>query len=197
MKTLLNCVLLSALILSACSGNSDSKKHRDDDEPKKEKKDADKDSDKKDKDKDKDKDSPTVQASPAAATAEGCDPALWDRVYNKERLEVTNPCITATGTIAELDQNEDGDTHMLLKLDAGQETLLNKKNEKKKEGNLVVEVVCSAPVTDKKVGSTCSGFTNAVHIPKVGDAVKVTGSFVLDSHNGWTEIHPASKIEPR
>src|SRR6478735_926014 len=162
MKTLLYCVLMSAMVLSACSGKGESKKHRDDDEPKKsdsEKDKKDKDSDKKDSDKDSDKkdsDSPTAKSSPAAATAEGCDPALWDRVYNKERLEVTNPCITATGTIAELDQNKDGDTHMLLKLDAGQEGLLNKKNEKKKEGNLVVEVVCSAPGSDEKVANTCN-----------------------------------------
>ena len=192
MKTLLNCILLSSMVLTACSGTSDSKKHRDDDEPKK------KDSEKKDKNdsEKKDDDTPAAQGSPAAATADGCDPAISARVYNPERLAVTNQCITATGTIAELDQNEDGDTHMLLKLDAGQEDLINKKNEKKKGGNLVVEVVCSAPVTEKKVGSICSGYTNPVHIPKVGDAVKVTGTFVNDSHNGWNEIHPASKIEP-
>jgi hypothetical protein len=193
MKSLLNCVLLSVMVLSACGGGSDSKKHRDDDEPKK--KDSEK-KDKKDSDK-KDDDGAVAQGSPAAATAEGCDPAVSARVYNPERLAVLNPCITATGTIAELDQNPDGDTHMLVKLDASQETLLNRKNEKKKEGDLVVEVVCSAPVTEKKVGSTCDGYTNAVHIPKVGDAVKVTGVFVNDSHNGWNEIHPASKIEPR
>lgn len=51
-----------------------------------------------------------------------------------------------TDIIAERDQNQDGDTHMLLKLDPGQYDLLTKKNHRKKDGNLVVEVVCSAPV---------------------------------------------------
>jgi len=190
MKPLIYCLLLLTLALSACSGKSETKRQRDDDGPKK------RDSEKRDEEK-RDPETTTATASPAAATAEGCDPAISARVYNAERLAVLNPCLTATGTIAELDQNADGDTHMLLKLDAGQESLINKKNEKKKEGDLVVEVVCSAPVSEKKVGSICDGYTNAVHIPKVGDAVKVTGTFVNDSHNGWNEIHPASKIEPR
>src|SRR6476661_7601674 len=121
-----------------------------------------------------------------------CDPDLWKRVYNPSRLQVVADCKEATGTISELDQNPDGDTHMLLKLDAGQDDLLNKKNDKKKEGDLVVEVVCASPVSDKKVGETCSGYVNPVTIPKVGDHVRVTGSYVIDSHNGWAEIHPAS-----
>lgn len=127
----------------------------------------------------------------------GCDPELWKHIYDPSRLEVVEQCKEVTGIIEELGQNEDGDTHMLLKLDAGQEDLLNKKNEKKKNGDLVIEIVCSAPVTDKKVGNTCVGYTNNVHIPKVGDAVKVTGSYVIDTHNGWSEIHPVSRIEAK
>lgn len=142
--------------------------------------------------------SPRNDTAPtAAAEPTGCDPELWKRVYDPMRLEVLEQCKEVTGVIEGLDQNEDGDTHMLLKLDAEQGDLLKKENKKKKEGDLVVEVVCANPITDKKAKETCAGYSNSVHIPKVGDSVKVTGSYVIDSHNGWTEIHPASKIEPK
>jgi hypothetical protein len=127
--------------------------------------------------------------------ASQCDKALWDHVYDPTRLEVVEDCKTATGVIDELDENTDGDTHMLLKLDEGQEQLLNKRNKKKKDNELVVEVVCSAPVKEKKAKDACAGYTNAVTLPKVGDRVRVTGTLVIDSHNGWSEIHPASRIE--
>jgi len=29
----------------------------------------------------------------------------------------------------------------------------------------------------------------------VGEHVRVTGTYVLDSHNGWTEIHPVTRID--
>ena len=97
--------------------------------------------------------------------------------------------------IEELDQNEDGDAHMLLKLDPGSEDLLLKKNKTKKQGDLVIEVVCANAVTEKKAEDTCRGYTNKINIPSVGDHVRVTGSYVNDSHNDWAEIHPVSKIE--
>ena len=139
----------------------------------------------------------TKAAVPNTRSSDECDPELWKRVYNPERLEVLDQCRDVTGVIEELDQNEDGDTHMLLKLDVGQELPLSKKNVKKKNGDLVVEVVCANPVTDKKAKAACAGYTNQVTIPKVGDRVKVTGSYVNDSHNEWNEIHPVSRIEVR
>src|SRR4051812_23571569 len=78
----------------------------------------------------------TDQTSPGSAT---CDKSLWDHVYNPERLEVKKECIAVTGTIAERSTDDDGDEHMLLKLDDGQDDLLTKKNAKKKDGNLVIE----------------------------------------------------------
>ena len=126
-----------------------------------------------------------------------CEASLWDRVYNPSRLKVLDPCKAVTGTIEELDHNEDGDTHMLLKLDSGFEDLLLKKNLTKKNGDLVIEVVCANEVTDKKVGDTCKGYSNNIKIPNVGDHVVVAGSYVNDSHNGWAEIHPVSRIEKK
>jgi len=148
-----------------------------------------------------DKDDRTKESKTPAQTTEHatdssqCDASLWDHVYNRSRLEVIEPCKVVTGTVEELDQNEDGDTHMLLKLDAGYENLLFKRNKTKKDGNLVIEVVCANAVTDKKVGTACSGYSNKISIPSVGDHIRVTGSYVNDSHNDWAEIHPVSSIQ--
>lgn len=124
-----------------------------------------------------------------------CDRSLWDRVYDPLRLEVIDACKVVTGVIEEQDQNEDGDTHMLLKLDPGSPDLLAKKNYKKKNGDLVIEVVCANAITDKKAVAACKGYSNQIVIPSVGDHVRVTGSYVNDTHNGWTEIHPVSRVE--
>jgi hypothetical protein len=81
----------------------------------------------------------------------------------------------------------------MLRLDNGQEQLLQKKNYKKKEGCLVVEVVCVNNITRKR--GACNGYINNVLLPEAGGHVRVTGSYVRNGHNGWAEIHPAAKIE--
>ena len=134
-------------------------------------------------------------AKPAPQAAASCDASLWTRVYNPTRLEGTKACITATGVVAESKADDDGDQHFLLKLDKGQKALLNKRNKQKKQGNLVVEIVCANPVKLKKVKQTCAGYKNTISMPSVGSHVKVTGTYVIDGHNGWAEIHPASRIE--
>lgn len=68
---------------------------------------------------------------------------------------MTDICKTVTGVIEESSADEDGDQHMLLKLDAGQEELLTKKNTKKKQGDLVIEAVCANNTPLAKVGNTC------------------------------------------
>jgi hypothetical protein len=124
-----------------------------------------------------------------------CDTSFWKYVYNPGRLEVIDKCKTVTGIIEESNADEDGDQHMLLRLDNGQEGLLTKKNIKKKQGDLVIEAVCANKTTLKKVGNTCEGYINKIQIPNLGDHVQATGSLVIDSHNGWEEIHPITKIE--
>lgn len=125
-----------------------------------------------------------------------CDATLWKHVYNPSRLVQMKSCLVVTGTIRESSVDDDGDQHFLLELDRGQEKLLNKRNMKKKDGFLVVEIVCANPVKLKKVKGVCTGYHNPVQIPTVGAHVRVTGSYVIDGHNGWAEIHPASLIEP-
>ncbi len=144
---------------------------------------------------DKDDNNHPGQETAVADNSSPCDKALWQRVYNHERLEVLDECKTVTGVIEERDADDDGDEHMLLKLDAGQDALLTKRNEKKKQGDLVIEAVCVNQPKLKKVGQTCDGYTNQVRLPKVGDHVRVTGSYVNDTHNDWTEIHPITRIE--
>ena len=133
----------------------------------------------------------TLQTAPAA----DCDSSKWVHVYDPDRLQVLDRCKIVTGTIIERNADPDGDEHMLLKLDKGEKDLLQKKNFTKKEGALVVEVVCVNNITRKRAKGACDGYVNNVQLPGVGDHVRVTGSYVLDSHNGWTEIHPATKIE--
>jgi len=132
-----------------------------------------------------------VSQSPAG----GCDASLWNHVYNPTRLQQLAPCTSVTGVIDESSVDPDGDQHFLLKLDPGQDTLVNKRNGKKKGGDIVLEIVCANPTTMKKAKSACKGYTNPIAIPAVGTHVRATGSYVIDSHNGWAEIHPVSKIE--
>jgi hypothetical protein len=47
----------------------------------------------------------------------------------------------------------------------------------------------------KKAKSACKGYTNRIPIAPVGAHVRATGTYVIDSHNGWAEIHPVSKLE--
>lgn len=133
-------------------------------------------------------------ASVSTFASAGCDESLWAHVYNPTRLEKLAPCVSVKGTIEESSANDDGDQHFLLKLDAGQETLLNKINVKKKNGDLVIEIVCANPVAVAKARSACVGYRNTIPTPVVGAHVMVTGSYVIDSHNGWAEIHPVSTL---
>ena len=134
----------------------------------------------------------SADVSKFAAT--GCDESLWSHVYNPTRLEKLAGCVTVKGTVEESAADDDGDQHFLLKLDAGQETLVNKTNSKKKNGNLVVEIVCANPVALAKAKSACAGYRNTIALPSVGAHVTATGSYVIDSHNGWAEIHPVSTL---
>src|SRR4051812_39733920 len=87
---------------------------------------------------------------------QNCDSTLWNHVYKPKRLVVYNPCIIVIGTIMKKQREPDGDWHIELKLDAGQDSLPNAKNKK---GYLNIEVICAnlswQPGTVKKCKS-CS-----------------------------------------
>ena len=62
---------------------------------------------------------------------------------------------------------------------------------------MVLEPVCIGKVTQKSALGICDNYVNNVYIPKKGEHVRVTGSYVLDTErgHGWREIHPVTKIE--
>jgi hypothetical protein len=133
--------------------------------------------------------------SSASPNQSSCDQAMWTHVYNPARLQLANACMTVTGVVDESTADADGDQHFLLKLDPGQDRLLKKKNRTKKNGDLVVEIVCANHVKLKKAKAACRGYSNQIALPAVGAHLKVTGSYVIDTHNGWAEIHPVSRID--
>ncbi|MDO8600755.1 MAG: hypothetical protein Q7R73_04095 [bacterium] len=125
-----------------------------------------------------------------------CDATLWNHVYHPSRLEVKDPCIRVTGVIQKIRVEKDGDYHVELRLDPAYRHLLNDANSKNQRGNLVVEPICQRKVTQENAKEACRGFNKFMKIPPVGTRVTVEGSYVLDTHHGWMEIHPATRIVP-
>jgi hypothetical protein len=138
------------------------------------------------------------QQNLGAQTEPACDESLWQHVYNPQRLQVVKRCITVTGKIVKRKAEPDGDVHIQLKLDSQFQNLLNERNRRGQNGNLVLEPVCVGPVTQADAKAACRNFTNKVHIPAVRTRVSVTGSYVLDTapKHGWMEIHPVTSIKP-
>jgi hypothetical protein len=125
------------------------------------------------------------QAAPPSPYCRGSDPLAG--VYHPQRLRVKSSCRVAVGTVRQVKFEEyDGDVHVDLRLDAGQEKLLSDGNERV-GGNLVVEVI---PQDRSRVA-----------VPSEGAHVQVVGPWVDDTQHGWNEIHPAwwisaGRIEP-
>jgi hypothetical protein len=117
---------------------------------------------------------------------------------------VKSACVTVTGTIVDatsgaqpdgVRHEADGDTHGWLKVDPQFKNMLNAGNKSAEGGNLVFEIICRYPVTQKDAQSACSGYTDHTQLPAVGSHVSVTGSYVQDTfHAQWNEIHPVSGI---
>jgi len=155
----------------------------------------------------------TISPTPSTASTEsaavpaagaGCDRTLWNHVYHPARLIVKNACVTATGTIVDatagrradgVRHEADGDTHGWLKVDPQFKDMLNAGNTSAEGGNLVFEIVCRFPVTQKDAKSACKGYSDQVQLPPVGSHVSVVGTFVQDTfHAQWNEIHPVTSI---
>jgi uncharacterized protein YraI len=153
------------------------------------------------------------EAPPAAPPATGptastaCDPGIVAHVYHPTRLLPRQDCVAVTGTIvnataplkkhtADGTRHEpDGDTHGWLKLDPGFESFLNAGNTNDEGGNLVFEIICRFPVSQKDAKSACVGYTDNVTLPPVGSHVRIIGRFVQDTFHGqWNEIHPVTSI---
>lgn len=141
----------------------------------------------------------------SSLAAQTCKDSLWRHVYHPDRLQVHKMCASVTGTIVDATRGKrkqgvrreaDGDCHGWLKLDPGQEQYLNAGNLSDEDGNLVFEIVCMFPVTQKDAVSACRKYKNKIVLPPVGSHVRMTGSWVQDdNHARWNEIHPVSSIE--
>ena len=120
---------------------------------------------------------------------------LDEAVYHPDRLVEQKGCITVTGVIVKKLKEKDGDFHVRLKLDPGQDAdLINDKNVSAQGGNLVFEPICVNKVTQKSAMKACKKFHQEIWLPDKGDHVEVTGIHMLDTEHGWLEIHPVTKI---
>ncbi len=146
-------------------------------------------------------------AAPTPPPAAGCDASLWNHVYHSYRLIVKQQCIAVTGTIVDATAPQkvkradgvrhegDGDTHGWLQVDTEFQNLLNAGNVSDEGGNLVFEIVCRFPVTQKDAKASCKGYKDNVQLPKVGSHVRIVGTYVQDTfHAKWNEIHPVTSI---
>jgi len=123
-----------------------------------------------------------------------CRDTLWNHVYNSYRLYVHDSCLAVDGTIWSLIYEADGDIHIRLTVDSPFISLLNSSNYSGEYGKLVCEPLCATTCTQTDAIPFCSGYTNTVFIPAVGEHVIITGAYVTDNDHGWNEIHPVSSI---
>lgn len=128
----------------------------------------------------------------SAAACAGKDPR--QHIYHPDRLVLRDPCKTVRGVVATIRREPDGDYHIGLQLDAGQEQLLNAKNISEQSGHLILEIICANPVTQVDAIGACAGYANSVPVPTVGAHISVTGPYVLDLDHGWFEVHPVWAI---
>jgi hypothetical protein len=98
-------------------------------------------------------------------------------VYHPDRLKVKSRCHVAVGTVEKVKAElYDGDIHIELKLDPGQDGLLSSGNARV-GGTLILEII----PWDR----------SRVLVPDVGQRIEVVGPWVDDTAHGWNEIHPA------
>ena len=98
-------------------------------------------------------------------------------VYHPERLKVKSRCRVVVGTVEKVKAEPyDGDIHIELLLDRGQDGLLSSGNTRV-GGTLILEII----PWDR----------SRVLVPEVGQRIEVVGPWVDDTAHGWNEIHPA------
>jgi hypothetical protein len=129
---------------------------------------------------------PATQTSggqpPAAVLAAARRPAVCPPtgrvlrgVYHPSRLRVLDPCRHASGRVAEVRHEPDGDLHINVALDRQYRRLLAPGNSAQ-HGNLVVEFMARD-----------GGHLPAPH---VRDRIALTGAWVDDTLHSWNEFHP-------
>jgi hypothetical protein len=130
-----------------------------------------------------------VSVLPAQPDAATCgDPKA--HVYHPDRLRVLAACVAVSGYVHVIRREADGDDHVLLKLDPGQDRYLNDRNFQAQLGDLVLEPVCVNSVTQADAVAACNGYVNPLRVPAVGTHVVAIGAWMLDLDHGWMELHP-------
>ncbi len=133
--------------------------------------------------------------SPSGAQCKG-DPHA--HVWSPDRLVLLAACVRVTGTIDEESPQPDGDYHVRLRLDPGQEcsgqSCTNGRNLSQLAGDLLLEPVCETPVERPAAIAACRDYHNPLTLPPVGSHVAAVGPFVLDVEHGWNEIHPLESV---
>ncbi len=123
-----------------------------------------------------------------------CDTTLWAHIYTPSRFTILQSCITITGTVANKINEADGDIHIRVTVDAPYTYMLNSSNVSGQHGDLVVEPICVRTVTQASAVSACSGWSQSIYIPNVGEHISATGVFVTDNNHGWNELHPVTTM---
>lgn len=115
--------------------------------------------------------------APAPQPAE-CPPRskVLQGVYHPDRLLVRDPCRKVTGVVEDVRDEEDGDIHVLVRLDHQYDDMLIANNHSEQNGDLVVEFM------PRDYG----------HLPRpgIGDRLMLVGAYVDDTEHAWAEIHP-------
>ena len=111
-------------------------------------------------------------------------------VYNPDRLLVKAACLRVTGTVVDIAVEPDGDRHIRLRLDPGQEGILTLENALL-GGDLLLEAICVNVGSQRSSIASCSRDRDPLtSLPSVGGHIAAEGQYVIDQHNGWTELHP-------
>jgi len=93
---------------------------------------------------------------------------------------VRDACRKITGTVDDVRDKEDGDIHILVRLDPQYRSMLISNNYSIQHGDLVVEFM------PRDYG----------HLPRpsIGDRLTLVGAYVNDTEHGWTELHPVWSV---
>ena len=132
---------------------------------------------------------PTLPPRPQPTSAcTGRDPKAG--VYDSGRLTLLNGCAIVSGTVTLVRHETDGDWHVQLQPDYGQDGVLGAKNITDLDGDLVLRIPCADPIALPAAIAACGSTRNALAIPKVGTHLTATGPLVRDTRNSWNAIQP-------
>lgn len=134
--------------------------------------------------------------SPEVSPAAACRPLPLANVYEPGRLQVVETCTTVAGIVDYVQHQDDGDYHIVLRVDPPYRGLLDFKNI---FGELVLEIVPAdqpgcipgqrlPAASDGNNLGVCTGADLVP--PEHGRHIAATGPHVLDTEHGWMEIHP-------